>query len=310
MRQPKRVMIDTDVAIGIPERDVDDALAIIMALNSPELEVCGITLTFGNDSLENVARSISDLAAVAAISGLEIARGAGSSADVGKRTEATSLLEDAAKKGRLTVLCLGPLTNLATFLQTHEELSGQIDEVVIVAGRRPGQRFRTGNYRSSHPDLNFEKDAVAMEKVLASGLKLVFAPFEVSSKVWITGAILDLIERNGTRTAQYLAEQCRPWLNFWKRNFSTRLLPIDGFNPFDCLAVAWLTDRELLSWEQMGMRIEDGDYDTADVIVQGKGGWKKYLHADSCQTCSGSKQIYIHDVEREAFLERLVARLK
>lgn len=310
MEKRKRVVIDTDIAIGIPERDVDDALAIVMALNSPELEVCGITLSFGNDSLENVAQCMSELAAIAGLAKMEVASGAGSAADLRKRTEATFLLEDAAKGGPMTVLCLGPVTNLATFVQAHQELVKQIDEVVIVAGRRPGQRFRTGNHRSSHPDLNFEKDSTAMEALLGSGLKLVFAPFEVSSKVWVTGRILDLIERNGTRTARYLAENCRPWLEFWKRNFSTKLLAIDGFNPFDCLAVAWLTDRDLLSWETVGMRIEDGDYDSADGVVQGKIGWKKYLHVDSCRTCSGGRQIYIHDVEREGFLERLVARLK
>lgn len=310
MEQRKRVVIDTDIAIGIPERDVDDALAIVMALNSPELEVCGITLSFGNDSLENVAQSMSALDAVAGLSKIEVASGAGSAADFGKRTEATFLLEDVAQVGPMTVLCLGPVTNLATFVQTHQELAKQIAEVVIVAGRRPGQRFRTGNYGKSHPDLNFEKDPAALESLLKSGLKLVFAPFEVSSKVWITSRILDLIERNGTRTARYLAENCRPWLEFWKRNFSTNLLAVDGFNPFDCLAVAWLTDRDLLSWDTVGLRIEEGDYDAGDGVVQGKSGWKKYLHVDSCRTCSGSRQIYIHDVEREAFLERLVARLK
>lgn len=311
VRERRRVVIDTDVAIGIPERDVDDALAIVMALNSPELEVCGITLTFGNDSLDNVAQSMSELDGVVGLSTIDVARGAGSAADFGKRTEATFLLEDAAKGGSLTVLCLGPVTNLATFIEAHGGYAKQIiDEVVIVAGRRHGQRFRTGNFGKSHPDLNFEKDPAAMETLLKSGVKLVFAPFEVSSKVWITGRILDLIERNGTRTARYLAENSRPWLEFWKRTFSTELLAVDGFNPFDCLAVAWLTDRDLLSWEKAGMRIEEGDYDAADGAVQGKIGWKSYLHAGPCRECLGSKQMYIHDVEREAFLQRLIARLK
>ena len=310
MGQRRRVVIDTDIAIGIPERDVDDGLAIVMALNSPELGICGITLCFGNDSLENVAQCMSELATVAGLSKIEIASGARSAADFGKRTEATFLLEDMAKGGNMTILCLGPMTNLATFVQANPELVKQIDEVVIVAGRRPGQRFRTGNHSNSHPDLNFEKDSAAMEILLGSDLKLVFAPFEVSSKVWVTDRILDLVERNGTRTAKYLAENCRPWLEFWKRNFSTKLLAIDGFNPFDCLAVAWLTDRNLLSFETVGMRIEEGGYDSADRAVQGKVGWKKYLHVDSCQRCTSKKRIYIHDVEREAFLERLIARLK
>lgn len=309
--EQKRVVIDTDVAIGIAERDVDDALAIIMALNSPELNICGITLTFGNDNLENVSECMSKLSDVAGLSQIELGKGAGSADDLGKRTEASILLEDIAKGGKMTVLCLGPVTNVASFVKANKYLAKDvIDEIVIVAGRRRGQRFRTGNYGKSHPDLNFEKDPEGMNVLLESGIKLVFAPFEVSSKVWITNKILDLIEHNGTSTSKYLAENSRPWLEFWRRSFSTKLYAVDGFNPFDCLAVAWLTDRDLLSWEKVNMVIDEGDYDTGDTVVQGRAGWKKYLHAEFGAAYSESKNSYIHDVEREAFVERLIARLK
>ena len=323
LERRKRVVIDTDVAIGHPERDVDDALAIIMAANSEQLNICGITLTYGNESLENVSRSMGELSSIAGLSNVPMGKGARSAADFGKTTEATLLLEEVCKSGPVTLLCLGPVTNLATFLERKPELAKDIEEVVLVAGRRRGQKFRTGNYSKSHPDLNFEKDPDSVRRLIDSGTPLVFAPFEVSSKVWITEHILELIRRNGTTTARYLSENCRPWLEFWKGTFSTPLLPVEGFNPFDCLAVAWLTDRDLLCWESAILQVEEGDYDLAERSVQGSGATKQYLHAESapsgfCSPDSGSQgpsggkreHTYIFDVERELFLERLIARLQ
>lgn len=321
----RKVVIDTDVAIGHPERDVDDALAIIMALNSSQIKIAGITLSYGNESLENVRKSMNALSAVSELDQIPIASGACSSDDLGNSTEATALLEEICGKEPVTILCLGPLTNLATFVRAKPDIAANIQEVICVAGRRRGQRFRTGNFSRSHPDLNFEKDPQAMEHLLSSRLPIVFAPYEVSSKVWITETILELIRQNQTPAAEYLFENCRPWLEFWKRSFSTPLLPVSGFNPFDCLAVAWLTDRELLSWYSSRTRIEEADYDLADRSLQGKGGKKEYLHVDDASSFSFShpfhpakeglnpesrENIYIFDVEREDFLKRLVARLK
>ncbi|MBI4533714.1 MAG: nucleoside hydrolase [Candidatus Melainabacteria bacterium] len=321
----KRVVVDTDVAVGIPERDVDDALAIIMAANSASIELCGITLTYGNDSLKNVERSMTELGSVAGLAKVKIAAGARSCEDLGKDTAATALLAEIAQGGRMTVLCLGPATNLASFVEADKDLASQIDEVVLVAGRRRGQRFRTGNYARSHPDLNFENDPEAVRRLLNCRLKLVFAPFEVSSKVWITDHILDLIECNGTETARYLVDKCSPWLAFWRQTFSTQLRLIDGFNPFDCLAVAWLTDQDLLFWEEVEMLIDEDNYDAGEMMVQGTSGSKKYLHAQQmCSRVVGAgktdggialpgqvkQHVYIYDVEREVFLERLITRLR
>ena len=125
MAARKRVVIDTDVAIGIAERDVDDALAIVMAVNSQALDVCGITLTYGNDTLENVERCMSELSSVVGLSKVEMAAGASSSDDLDRRTGATFLFERVARDGAMTVLCLGPATNLATFVEGDKELASR-----------------------------------------------------------------------------------------------------------------------------------------------------------------------------------------
>ena len=52
----RTVWIDTDVSIGSPIREVDDAYALLLAFHSPEIRIAGISATYGNASLEQTTR--------------------------------------------------------------------------------------------------------------------------------------------------------------------------------------------------------------------------------------------------------------
>ena len=56
-QSPERVWLDTDPGMGVPGSDIDDGLAILLLLASPELSLEGISLTFGNVSLDDAAAS-------------------------------------------------------------------------------------------------------------------------------------------------------------------------------------------------------------------------------------------------------------
>src|SRR5690606_28124964 len=78
---------------------------------------------------------------------------------------------------------------VGTLVKRHPELHDRIEAIVVVAGRRPGQRFVTPdqeNQQSSPPDFNFECDVPAMQAILDTQIPLVMAPWEVASHVWVT----------------------------------------------------------------------------------------------------------------------------
>jgi hypothetical protein len=92
----------------------------------------------------------------------------------------------------LTILALGPVTNIATVLRKHPDLGARITRVIAVAGRRPGQRFTTGTSNpNGHRDFNFELDPEGFQVLLDSKVEIVLAPFEISSKIWLTAEDLD-----------------------------------------------------------------------------------------------------------------------
>ena len=112
---------------------------------SPELSIRGVSLVFGNAPLEIEIPIGREIVNKFGPSGLEVTVGAESVDQLGESTEASRALADALRQDRLTILALGPATNIGTVLLQQPELADQIVEVVAVAGRRLGQSFSTGS---------------------------------------------------------------------------------------------------------------------------------------------------------------------
>ncbi len=238
------VWIDADPACGLGMTDdVDDCWAIIAAIRSSSLHVVGVSTVFGNVQVEQATDSAKGLLNV--ISLHEPGRalpplyeGAGRSIkQVTDIPPAVMELETALTESPVTILALGPLTNVAILLKHRPELIPRITAIVAVAGQRPGQVFRVGNTPILHfHDLNVRKDSDAVEIVLRAGVPLYLIPFEVSQQVVITRRHLRALEEQSSLDA-WLSARSAPWLEFWEDTLGAQ-----GFSPFDLLAVAFLVD--------------------------------------------------------------------
>ena len=262
--QPQRIWIDTDPAIGEPERDVDDGFALLQAFRSPELDIRGVSVVFGNAPFDQGLPIAQRLVRLWGPKGLRVFGGASSAEGRGQETDATRALAEALRQGPLTILALGPATNVATLLERHPELARRIVRIVAVAGRRPGQRFRTGTVNvKGHRDFNFELDPEAFRVLIASNVPLVLTPFEISSRVWIEGADIDRLA-TGPPAARALATPAKAWLGLWQRLFS-----VNGFNPFDTLAVGYVVSPAGFGCESLPIAIETLPDDITEPGMQG-----------------------------------------
>jgi len=259
------VWIDTDPAVGEPDRDVDDGLALVQAFHSPELDIKGVSVVFGNASLDRGLPIAQRLARDFGPRGLKVYGGAAAAADSAIETDASKALAASLRQAPLTILALGPMTNVATVLARHSELGSRITRVIAVAGRRPGQRFTTGTTNpQGHRDFNFELDPRAFQVLLDSNVDVVLAPFEISSKIWIKGDDLDRLAASRSAAARSLVAPSRAWLSLW-----TRLFGVDGFNPFDTLAVAYAVSARDFTCEVLPARIDTLPDDVTEPGVQG-----------------------------------------
>jgi pyrimidine-specific ribonucleoside hydrolase len=145
-----------------------------------------VSVVFGNSPLETGDPIAQEIARRFGPEDLPVFRGATSGRELGEETDASRALAEALRREELTILALGPVTNVATVLKNHPELAGQMRKIVAVAGRRPGQKFVLGAGGTPLMDFNFELDSEGFRILLASGVPLVLAPFEIASKTPLT----------------------------------------------------------------------------------------------------------------------------
>lgn len=180
--ETRRVWIDSDLAVGSPWREVDDGYALLLAARSPGLRIAGISSSYGNASLPiTTARTRESLGLALAVS-----PGARSAADLGLATEATRGLKAALRQIKLTYIALGPLTNLATFIQLHPGLATRIDQIIMVAGESASANLAFGPAKIFRVhDANVRKDPDAARTILRTRIPILLAPIETSTRLLV-----------------------------------------------------------------------------------------------------------------------------
>jgi len=244
------VWIDTDPSVQRGAHEVDDGFALLQAFHSPELRIRGVSVVFGNAPLATALPIGKEIVQRFGPPGLPVYSGAAGAQELGTETDASRAMAKALKLERLTILALGPATNVATMLRNHPELARRIDRIIAVAGRKPGQHFLTGKATRPFRDFNFEMDPQAFQAILDSKVPLVLAPWEISSKVWLTRQDLERLAMSDP-LLEWLTTPASDWLDFWKKSFD-----VDGFNPFDTLAVGYAIDPKMFRCESLPVKIE------------------------------------------------------
>ena len=241
-----RLWIDTDAACGLGERtDPDDCLALALLIPKRSGDIAGVSTVFGNASLEETDRVARDLIGI--MSGEEgtpaIPVFAGASAPGEDSTSASRALQAALAEGPMTVLSIGPLTNVAAALAGRPDLQANVSRLVAVMGKRRGHIFHPAEGHSGamflghgpvFRDFNLAADPAAAAKLIAMHLPITLVPYDAARHVIVSDRDLDRIGRAG-QALSWVADRARGWLAYWQRDVG-----IDGFYPFDLIAAGYV----------------------------------------------------------------------
>jgi inosine-uridine nucleoside N-ribohydrolase len=246
------VWIDTDISIGSPFRDVDDAFALLLAVRSPNLKIAGISTTYGNASLRVTTAAARDLCSKLQPR-LEVYPGAESGNVFGRETEASMALAATLREKRgLTYVALGPLTNLATFQTIHPDLARRINRVIFLGGTSPGTELRFGRRHAIRVhDANVVKDPSAVGRVLRSRIPIALVPVETAAELTVAATDLNAMRNNAP--GNFIQAKSRIWLWFWTKFVGTEGAPI-----FDAAAILAAAQREQLAMETRFAVIDSG----------------------------------------------------
>jgi len=288
------LIIDTDVALGAwhegRPRDIDDGFAIVEAINVEAIDLLGVTTVYGNAPHQDVARIAREIVDLKE-SIVPVKEGATSNTPGEEILPAVQFMADCLQKQRLSIAAIGPLTNIAQLVQHFPERLSNIETLVIVAGRSPGQRFYIGDTGPVR-DFNFENDVPAMAQLLACDVPLVLAGFELTSQVEITETDLLNIRNRANPTAEYFYNNSLDWVRHWTSTF-----PQDGgFHPWDSAAISYLWHPEYYLAEARYARIDELDNKPAlSCSATADPGWGKSVTYLAGFT-QGSKAKFVQDV--------------
>ncbi len=254
LKKPKlralRVWIDTDPSIGLWFHDADDAFALTLAATSPELEIAGISISYGNTSQSRAMRIACEWAHAAGVAQERLHPGAVSPGVITNGEDACVRVLESSEQS-LDYVALAPLTHLAALLTQHPHVAAKIGRVVFVGGRTPGRSLRMGNRLPyEFHDANFEKDPAAVEKVMQAGIQIDLLPVELGPLCMLSLSDFGRLA-NGSAVARWLAKLGRPWLRGWRWGFGLKGAPC-----FDLPAIGALVQPSMFSWEERKLSIQ------------------------------------------------------
>jgi purine nucleosidase len=208
--EPRPVIIDTDVAMGYPGHDVDDGLVLLLALNSPELDILGITASWGNHDQDHTYAKAREILAAAGRSDIPCLRGADGRRDLGRETPASRFICDAVKKrpGEVTLLVIGTTTNIATALLLDPEVAPARKEIVSMGGTLAAPR-RWPFWAMI--DLNYGADLPSARLVLESGVRFHMIHSRLCFQTIITPERYRRMTAEAPFMRDMLARQTRDW---------------------------------------------------------------------------------------------------
>jgi purine nucleosidase len=275
--KPKRVLIDTDVG-----SDVDDALAILFALKSPQILVEGITTVYGvSDIRAKIAKKLtgyaerSDIPVIAGESNpLRSYRkqlwhtgreglGVLTETDFGKSLDEMDIKRGAddfliekimSNPGKYTIITLGALTNIALALRKEPRIAQHIKEMYIMGGAIAWpHKFTLPEYtNTSDPEHNFFCDPLAAQEVFLAPIRKEVFPLDITTQVPVSRE--DFEKLNGIGTLQDAVKALvDEWFEYRDEIFQRHV----GFTCMhDPLTVASLVYPSLTRSMEMGLSVD------------------------------------------------------
>ncbi len=242
----ERIWLDTDPGMGVAGSDVDDGLAILLALGSPELRLEALSITFGNVPLE---RGLECGRRVLAAAGHDVPvhAGASSAREHGQASPAAEALIAAADAapGEITLVAIGPLTNVATAMQLDPDLARKLRRLVVMGGA-----LRFPHY-AEHGEFNFHQDGRAAAAAMAAPCPRALVTMDLCAQATFRREHLDAMLTAGGPVADLLRETVPDWLRLWQDQWN-----LPGFFPWDPIAVAYLTHPELFDGQHCGFDVD------------------------------------------------------
>ncbi|RZC78644.1 hypothetical protein C5167_003854 [Papaver somniferum] len=262
-----KIIIDTDPG-------VDDSMAILIAFQTPELDILGLTTIFGNVTTKDATRNALILCETAGRTDLPVAEGSleplkggtpricdfvhGSDgmgnlslpSPKGKKNEksAVEFLVDKVSEfpGEVSILALGPLTNLALAVKSDASFASKVKRIVVLGG----SFFASGNVNPA-AEANVYGDPEAADVVFTSGANIDVVGINITTQCTLTDEDLSDLRESKGRHAQFLSDMCK-----FYRDWHVKSDGLYGIFLHDPVSFVALVRPDLFTYKKGVVRVE------------------------------------------------------
>jgi len=229
LSSPAKLIIDTDISLGTPGAEIDDGAALLLLLNSPEVDVLGITTVHGNVPVEFATNNALRLVSLAGSPKIPIFEGSGSPLEVddgwldflaGWQSQYGSTLPwdgildpqpavDAiiktieAHPGEVSIAALGPLTNLALALRKAPQIAKMVKTVVAMGGSLTS---------SPQAEFNIRCDPEAADLVFDAEWPLQLHGLEITRQCLFSPQDFEALDGTNNPALRLLKDQAADWI--------------------------------------------------------------------------------------------------
>mgnify|MGYP000504151371 CR=1 FL=1 len=261
----RKIIIDTDPGI-------DDAMAICLAFNAPQLNVLALTTTFGNVSIDMATDNALILTELAGVD-VPVAKGVGvpleiaplphpdfvhgadgfgninwpaSSRQADERSAAQMIVDLVhANPNEVTLVALGPLGNLAQALTLDPSIAELVDEVILMGGAA-----KEGGNVTPVAEANIINDPHAADIVFGATWPVTMIGLDATHQVMMGDSELEAIRDSNKVCGEFLYQATQYYFDFYRNNVG-----IDGCYVHDASTVIYAIDPSLFTSEPGVIRV-------------------------------------------------------
>ena len=259
------IWIDTDTG-------VDDAVALLCALKLDKLAIRGISAVAGNVEHAKTFKNCRNVLSYAGRADIKVYPGATKpmcvelydasevhgkdglggvvipdSSSEKETMHAWDAIYEAAKKegGKLQIVAVGPLTNIANAIISHPDLKGMIERILIMGGAAVG-----GNATMA-AEFNIYADPHSAETVMQSGIPVVMFGLDVTVDAYLDAKDIQDIRDFNTKISKFFVDVVQSNLNFYIKNYKREILCIH-----DACPLIYLQYPEIFTGQKAGVYVE------------------------------------------------------
>ncbi|XP_058752076.1 probable uridine nucleosidase 2 [Vicia villosa] len=280
--EPKKIIIDTDPGI-------DDAMAIFLALRSPEIQVIGLTTIYGNVYTTLATRNALHLLEIAGRTDIPVAEGSHVTLTKGTKLRIADFVHGAdglgnqnfpppngkpidesaaeflvnqakANPGKVTVVALGPLTNIALAIQMDPEFAKNIGQIVLLGGA-----FAVNGNVNPAAEANIFGDPDAADVVFTSGADVLAVGINVTHQVVLSGSDREKLASSKGKFAQYLTGILEVYFSYHCDAYNT-----NGVYLHDPTALLAAVDPSLVTCTEGAVRVQTSGITRGLTILYNK----------------------------------------